>query len=303
MSEAFGAAAASLAIDAQTARVVTALRAAGVDPILLKGPAVAAWLYRDGRLRPYGDTDLLVAAAEQPEAARVLSALGYVENPTLRTFPTPATAWLHATSSLELDLHTRLWSWGDSDQVWRVLQAHTQPLRVAGVEVRVLDDAAKAVHVVTHALQHMYEGEKWNEDLDRALVLVDDGTWAAAARLAGEVGAAEAFAVGLHAHPGGAALCERLGIAAPRDLELQYRYSLAGTRYVGVQHLDAFVEARGLRARAAVLRDRVLPPLAYARSKVGGAAGRDRVWTYVRYWVWIAGKAPATLRAWLAARR
>ena len=61
----------ALAIDAVTAQVVTALRANGIRPLLLKGPSIAGWLYGDGAARPYGDSDLLVASGERSPDTRI----------------------------------------------------------------------------------------------------------------------------------------------------------------------------------------------------------------------------------------
>jgi hypothetical protein len=46
--------------DLVTAEVVTALGAASVPAILLKGPTFARWLYAPGETRGYADSDLLV---------------------------------------------------------------------------------------------------------------------------------------------------------------------------------------------------------------------------------------------------
>ena len=53
-----------LALDAVTSDLVDAFDAAGIDTVLLKGPATVRWLYADnpGR-RLYSDIDLLVSPA------------------------------------------------------------------------------------------------------------------------------------------------------------------------------------------------------------------------------------------------
>jgi len=79
LSAAISAAAHSLAVDQVTAEVVTALRARAIEPVLLKGPSFADWLYPDGLLRPYVDSDLLVAPAQQDAAAETLRSLGFTD--------------------------------------------------------------------------------------------------------------------------------------------------------------------------------------------------------------------------------
>jgi hypothetical protein len=58
-------------------RVLDALSDAGVDPLVFKGAALAFTHYPDPVVRPRLDTDLLVRAAEVPDAARALERLGY----------------------------------------------------------------------------------------------------------------------------------------------------------------------------------------------------------------------------------
>lgn len=58
-------------------RVLTALAAAGIRAVLLKGAAISRTHYRSPELRPRTDTDLLVPADRRDEVAGVLEALGY----------------------------------------------------------------------------------------------------------------------------------------------------------------------------------------------------------------------------------
>lgn len=295
---------ATLAVDAQTVRVVMQLRATGVDPILLKGPSIAAWLYDAPAERAYVDTDLLIDESNAEEAARVLTSLGYREPPSLPTLPTPSTTWVNAVNGLEVDLHKSIWAWGAGGGIWDLLQKHTRPLRVGALEIRVLDEVAQCVHVVTHAVQDALQGEKANEDLRRALEKEPDEVWTRAARLAMDAGAVEAFALGLHSQTAGVALCGRLGIEMPQRLDPQILNIMAGTTS-GVAALEALRRAGGARARAAVLRDQLFPPVEYARSKLPevDAKSHGSVWTYGQYWLWLLAKAPGALKAWYAVWR
>jgi hypothetical protein len=58
-------------------RVLDGLAEAGVQPLLFKGAALAFTHYPDPVLRPSVDADVLVRAAEVPDAARALEQLGY----------------------------------------------------------------------------------------------------------------------------------------------------------------------------------------------------------------------------------
>src|SRR5262249_54962237 len=57
--------------------VVEALREASIEPVLLKGPAVADRWYEERALRPFVDLDLLVPRNCLADAAAALSPLGY----------------------------------------------------------------------------------------------------------------------------------------------------------------------------------------------------------------------------------
>ena len=296
----------TLAVDAQTARVVRALRAAGVEPILLKGPSIASWLYRDGEPRPYSDTDLLVDERRVARAQLVLTGLGYAPRPELPGSRHPATDWCSSEGAALVDLHHRIWGWGEGRTVWAELQPHCRTMRVGGVPVRALDNVANAVHVATHALQptlFAHWARKGQVDLQRALAQVSDDVWARAAELAARAGAADAFATSLHTHAAGRALCARLGIDLPASPAPEVASALAGTAHSGAAALAELLGSPSHAERAGMLRHRLLPPLAYARSVLPPRAGpRGPVTTYLRYWFRLARKSPAAARAWRASR-
>ena len=71
------AAAASMAIDAATVEAVSALTEAGIDTVLLKGPALAKLLYDPGEERSWDDADLLVDPALHDAAMATLETIGF----------------------------------------------------------------------------------------------------------------------------------------------------------------------------------------------------------------------------------
>ncbi len=298
-------AARTLVVDGQTRRVVDELRSGGVEPILLKGPSLAAWLYSDRTQRSYNDTDLLIAPSDEALASGLLESMGYTRRLSLPSLRMHATTWNSPRSGPELDLHTTIWGWGGGEDVWRVLQGHTRTMRVANLDdVRVMDEPAMAVHVVTHALQNSYLIERANIDLERALDQVPDSVWADATSLAAEAGAAEAFAVGLQAREEGRALSVRLGIQVPDRPSPEIAFAAAGTRYTGGPVLESLRTARGVSARIRILRDRLAPPHAWVEHALEfhGMEIRGRVSNYARYWGNLIRKTPGAFRAWRAAR-
>lgn len=61
----------------ETVRVLDALGSSGIQPLLVKGSALAHTLYPDPSLRPRFDTDLLIRRSALDRIARVMTDLGY----------------------------------------------------------------------------------------------------------------------------------------------------------------------------------------------------------------------------------
>lgn len=128
----------------RVARAFAVLRAAGVEPILGKGWAIAR-LYPDPGLRPYGDVDLYVRP-EQHAAA--VTALG---NPQAEGVD------LHAGLA-ELD-----------DRSWEPLFARSRVATLGGVEVRVFGPADHLRLLALHMLRHGILRPLWLCDVALAL--------------------------------------------------------------------------------------------------------------------------------------
>src|SRR5512132_1770423 len=102
--------AANLAVDVVTAEVVGALRGEGVRSILLKGPAISAWLYGEETEAPrtYDDLDLLVPPEAAERSHRVLTGLGFA-NRFAEFAPGElvehSSEWLRPGSPVVVDLH------------------------------------------------------------------------------------------------------------------------------------------------------------------------------------------------------
>lgn len=289
----------TLVVDARTAAVVRALRAVGIDPILLKGPSFQQWLYADRPSdRAYGDTDLLVGPSQVRAAEEVLAALGYTSVRQLPGASVPAQPWTRPDH--EVDLHHTIWGWGDADLVWRVLQEHTAEMVVGNVRTRVLDDAAKGVHVATHAMQNAFGIAQANEDLTRALAQLTDGQWRQAQQLAREVGAHDAWVLGLQAQEAGRALCRRLGVVAPRTVSPEVELRMAGTHQSGAMGIVRVLTAPTWWGRLSRAARVAFPPREYAQHRVSPGAQAGAGWwlTYPAYWLRLLRRTPGALRAW-----
>src|SRR5436309_12240895 len=134
------AAAATLAVDGVTAEAVGALDEAGIPSLLLKGPAVAAWLYPPAEVRRYTDVDLLVPAGCLAAAEEVLAGRGFryvFEGDDAVEAPAHARTWLRGDDPA-VDLHTGLRRLPAApDDVWEVLSEGAGTLAVASASVRV----------------------------------------------------------------------------------------------------------------------------------------------------------------------
>ena len=114
----------------ETCRVLDALGARGVHPILVKGSALAHSLYREPSMRPRFDTDLLVRKEETSTVAEVMTALGYGR-------PAQVTG--------ELVMHQVDYLRKDTAGIWHVFDFHWKiSNRQAVADTLTFDDFAAA---------------------------------------------------------------------------------------------------------------------------------------------------------------
>jgi Uncharacterised nucleotidyltransferase len=124
-------AAQALALDAATGAVVRALRARGIDCLLLRGPAIARRLYPGGG-RSYVDADLLIEPRRFADAEAALTELGFREAAIEAALPAArpghAHTWL-ATNGRVVDLHrTLIGTNAPPDQLWVALRDGAESL-------------------------------------------------------------------------------------------------------------------------------------------------------------------------------
>lgn len=268
-------AALTLRVDSVTAEVVTAMREAGIQALVLKGPSIAAWLYRDG-VRPYEDSDLLVAPASYRQAGAVLRELGF--RPLGYSWHHHSETWRRGRDSSIVDLHRSLIGISASpDAVWEELATDTDTLRVGGIDVEVLRVPARALHVALHVAEHGRDLGHPLEDLARALRVADEDVWRDAANVARRVDALPAMAVGLRFNPAGVRLAERLELPAERPRAVAVR---AGPDIPIAIALDNLASEQPFRTRARILLRALVPSPRYMRR-----------WSTVRMSAW-----PAALR-------
>ena len=296
----------TLAVDAQTAEVMSALAAHGVEALLLKGLVVARRLYGADEPRFYGDTDLFVAPDALGAARRTLGDLGYepwIGDRSAELIGHHGTHWRRPGSLLEVDLHHRLTGVrADPQALWDALREHSTSMQVHGTPVRVPADAALALHLALHAAQHGVAREQPWHDLRRGIEQIDVAAWRAAAALAARVDAVDAFGVGLRLLPEGAALARDLGVPPNRSRNAALRVMAAPPVRLGLDRLSA---TPGLRAKARLALGWTFPPADFMR-EWSDLARRGRGGLLLAY-AWrplvLAAQARAALAAWRRATR
>ena len=293
----------SLAVDLVTAEVVSAFRERGVPSILLKGPSIAIWLYRDGAPRPYGDSDLLVPPAQAAHAQQVLLSLGFRYG--YESLGPGVLAddlfWIRGRDTV--DLHSTLHGVrADPERVWRVLSEHTEVQKVAGQGINVLDPTARAMHVALHAAHHGRREAVPMTDLARALELLPFAAWAQAGELATEIDAGAAFATGLSLLPAGQAIVERLGMEQDGSVNALLSAHTAPTVAFTLEELR---KTAGPAAKARFVVRKAFPTRTYMRVywPIARRGSAGLVVAYCQRIVHKMGKLLPAIIAWRRARR
>ncbi|MGH2747952.1 MAG: nucleotidyltransferase domain-containing protein [Actinomycetota bacterium] len=145
-----------LSIERTLVALDEAFNEAGIDYLVLKGPALARTFYPDPSLRAFGDLDLLIRGSDWERACTLLPALGFTrQHPESRPgfVDSFGKAAVHTDGTgLELDLHRRLvvGRYGlavDTDELFE----NPAWCRVGARWVRTLDDGLMFVHACMHA--------------------------------------------------------------------------------------------------------------------------------------------------------
>lgn len=158
---------------AAVAAVLARLNAAGLRPLVVKGPALGVLAYRDPLLRPFDDVDLLVPPAHRAAAARLLEADGWRDSRG-----SPALAIRHLLRTTE-DLAFR-----HPDHHVGVELVHPGgilhaaepgrdagdllvPFQVHGVEAAAPSAVEHFLYCAAHGGKHGWTRLAWLVDLDR----------------------------------------------------------------------------------------------------------------------------------------
>jgi hypothetical protein len=143
-------------VEQELVTLAPALEVAGVEVIVLKGPAFAHGIYPDSSWRPFGDLDLLVKTEDWRKACALLRDLGWT-----RRLPEPRTGFderfgkaaVHRNQvGMELDLHRTLvlgpfGLWMSPGELF----GQTASFELAGTPLRKLNETTQLLHACAHA--------------------------------------------------------------------------------------------------------------------------------------------------------
>jgi hypothetical protein len=291
----------ALTIERELLHVGAALREAGVEAIVLKGPAVAHSAYPDPSWRPFGDLDLLVRTEDWRRACAALERSG-----RRRRLPEPrpgfderfGKAAVHrGPSGVEVDLHRTLvvgpfGLWIRPDEVFE----HTAPLSLGGRTFERLDDTCLMLHACVHAALGWRAPFLWTVRDVGQIALMAGIDWDALATLA------ERWRLQVVVQHALTTATELLRVLMPAGAE---RVMALSSRRSERRALDAYVTEQRTRGGTAVSTLRAIPGVAPKAAYVRALLfpGRDflrhrddaRKPSYVRRWM--------TAIRWMAARR
>lgn len=199
-------------------RLLPPLSAAGLEPVVLKGPAVARHYPAPG-LRPFDDLDLLLPKDQHAAAVDVLGRGGWevVRRPRRDRYDS---VLVHPeVPELPLELHYGLDGWYEranalrADALWR----RRVPVELAGVAAFGLPPAEELVMLCAHAAKpyHGFSRLVWVADLAMVVGAAEERgdvvDWGEVAALAHGAKCATAVAAAL-------ALARHAGLESPKEL-------------------------------------------------------------------------------------
>ena len=279
-------------------RMAAALDAAGCQPIVFKGAALAHTHYRQPWLRPRLDVDVLVTERGRERASRALRALGYKSPPfvsgRLVMYQEPFVRAEAGGLEHVVDLH---WRVANPQAVSRVLShaelaARSVVIAVPGGRLRVACPADALVLASVHRAAHHQDAQDllWLFDIHLVAGRLSEAEWRTA------LGTARAASVRALCARGLALAASRFGTIVPTFVTAALAGAAAGepsavflrAGLTPAGRLASDLRALGVADRARLLFEIVAPPRAYMRAVHGDAGWLP--WLYVRRVAAGAGK-------------
>jgi hypothetical protein len=283
------------------AQALEALHESGVQPILMKGTALAYSLYPNPALRARGDTDLIIPAEAKDSVHAALLALGFERNLDAGgdyvSYQANYTRHLAEGGAHTLDVH---WMVNNSEVLSGLFTY--EELRQEAVRLPALSDHAwgtsrmhslliACMHRATHKHNPYYVDGVAHRNPDRIVWFADirllcdhltEPEWRNVVSAAADKGLRAVTLEALettHAQLGGSApgfVKEVLAGAGAGELASNYLFASS----LRQQWMD-FQALAGIRRKLRLIRELLFPPEAYMRAKFGPGAG-SLAWLYFR---------------------
>lgn len=236
---------AAMAQAGEAVRIGTALSAAGVDWIVVKGPALALLAYGDIAAKAAHDLDLLIAPDARAAAFAAMRALGY-RSIDGQDRATPGTldhvlkdsGWQHPEKRVMVELHSRLFANRALVPAIGLSSPREAVAFGGGLTLPTLARPDLIVYLAVHGANTNWHRLKWIADFNALARATSAADLASAARLAQALGAGDvldsalalsARLFGESALPPPASLsrqARRLGRAGMRDLTAPHEATL-----------------------------------------------------------------------------
>jgi hypothetical protein len=210
---------AALLIPLALATATEPLRRAGLEPVVLKGPSLAA-RYPDPWLRPMEDIDVLLPARDHAAGLEALTNAGWRTCDGEARHDYDTVLWHPSVPHLPLELHHGLESWRErahavsAEDLW----ARRKPVEYVGVPTFGLPVEDELVMLATHAAKSFHHFQRIIWSVDFAVVIEAAATtldWGLVAERARTSRCATPLAVALaHARRLGARVPDRV-VALP----------------------------------------------------------------------------------------
>jgi hypothetical protein len=192
----------ALSLIAEMIRILDRFGAAGIQALVLKGPALSLQAYGDATARQYGDVDLLVRQKDICRATELMIAAGFAAD-----IPAAAVAagkipgeylFSRPNTKVIVELHTEktLRYFPNSLAIERVFEQQTK-LEFEGHAVPTLSNEDALVAACTHGAKHCWERLMWIADLAAMLSRPTVLNWEAVGRIAESLGAQRIVHTGL----------------------------------------------------------------------------------------------------------
>ena len=284
-----------LAASAEASRVLSLLDAAGIRPLVLKGSALAMWLYREPWHRPRSDLDLLVEdIATAHRVVELLQQVGYVLVAGVGPAATDGyEVALQRQSGIVIDLHWRLLNHAVLERFFPYVELAAEAIPLPGLYPNALGLGKR--HALFHALLHRItnlakggvdEGDRliWLMDIQLLAQACDEADWQAILLMCSEKGIASPSLDGLRATQA------VLGVTLPFGVEEALSKLAAQESWALLQDIDqAAMDRTHLAAlpwpeKLAWVRHKLLPSPDFMRYRYGATGPLELARAYLKRW-------------------